>query len=266
MRLCHVTLRVTSALRLPPTRVSRGASSSAMITSVEHSGTIHPAVSSPLALPEGGPTRQWTAEPGAQGSRAPMINRLSGHTSAVASARSQPSASVPAAFRKAHQAAWGALARSAASAVMTMTTRTSGVFSRLYASTAGASRTASFAFCSSESGGAEPANSRMYSSRRCFYLSSRRRSVSVISRSAIASACQGRPRRGGLGDEQVSGRGHRLRPLRVRDWVSSRSVISWSRRQAWPHPVRSMSALARSASAGVAKSITVTVPQRATLA
>ena len=45
-----------------------------------------------------------------------------------------------------------------------------GVFLRLYSSTAGASRTASLAFCSSESGGARWASLRIYSSRRRLYL------------------------------------------------------------------------------------------------
>jgi hypothetical protein len=46
-------------------------------------------------------------------------------------------------------------------------------------------RARSFAFCSADSGGAKPPSWRMYSSRRCLYLSSRRCSASVISRLVI---------------------------------------------------------------------------------
>ena len=72
-----------------------------------------------------------------------------------------------------------------------------GVFLRLYSSTAGASRTASLAFCSSESGGARWASLRRYSSRRCLYLSSRCCPASVISRLAIRSPAPGRSRPAG---------------------------------------------------------------------
>ena len=67
-----------------------------------------------------------------------------------------------------------------------------GVFLRLYSCTAGASRTASLAFCSSESGGARWASLRRYSSRRCLYLSSRCWPAWVISRLAIRSPAPGR--------------------------------------------------------------------------
>ena len=73
-----------------------------------------------------------------------------------------------------------------------------GVFLRLYSSTAGASRTASFAFRSSESGGARWASLRRYSSRRRLYLSSRCCPASVISRPAIRSPAPGRSRPAGF--------------------------------------------------------------------
>ena len=78
-----------------------------------------------------------------------------------------------------------------------LTPRRQGVFLRLYSSTAGASRTASLAFCSSESGGARWASLRRYSSRRCLYLSSRCCPASVISRLAIRSPALGRSRPAG---------------------------------------------------------------------
>ena len=78
-----------------------------------------------------------------------------------------------------------------------LTPRRQGVFLRLYSSTAGASRTASLAFCSSESGGAKRASLRRYSSRRCLYLSSRCCPASVISRLAIRSPAPGRSRPAG---------------------------------------------------------------------
>ena len=78
-----------------------------------------------------------------------------------------------------------------------LTPRRQGVFLRLYSSTAGASRTASLAFCSPESGGAKWASSRRYSSRRCLYLSSRCCPASVISRLAIRSPAPGRSRPAG---------------------------------------------------------------------
>ena len=78
-----------------------------------------------------------------------------------------------------------------------LTPRRQGVFLRLYSSTAGAIRTASLAFCSSESGGAKWASLRRYSSRRCLYLSSRCCPASVISRLAIRSRAPGRSRPAG---------------------------------------------------------------------
>ena len=77
-----------------------------------------------------------------------------------------------------------------------------GSLLRGYSAAAGAGRTASLAFCSSESGGAEWPISRMYSSRRCLYLCSRWSSVSVISRLAI-----GLPSRVDLDRVSVPGQG-----------------------------------------------------------
>jgi len=97
-----------------------------------------------------------------------------------------------------------------------------------------AHRTTSFAFCSPESGGAKSASLRMYSSRRCLYLSSRCCSASVISRLAIRSPAPGRSR---PADSSTMNRrvspGHGVPPAgrpRTPDATTSRRVgrNSWS--------------------------------------
>ena len=109
-----------------------------------------------------------------------------------------------------------------------------GVFLRLYSSTAGAGRTASLAFCSSESGGARWASLRMYSSRRRLYLSSRCCPASVMSRLAIRSPAPGRSRPAGSSTKKQA---HipRSRYTSRRTGAARRSLVVQAARE-WRHP------------------------------